>query len=101
MPKKATEIGAGRKSCSFPGCCQERDKDAPLGLCKQHAEAVDADWRYNAWAIAELEILPLFIEHAELLGNEMVEGILREGLARAKHEARHWHEVSERLHASV
>ncbi len=72
------------------GCGRPAPEDSGLRLCAEHYAYFDASHEYDEWAACAKELLPLFIQHAEALGNDALEEMFRENLERAKDEAARW-----------
>ncbi len=87
--------------CRAPGC--GRPAPAPNGymFCDEHRAYFDASYEFDEWTVCAKELLPLFIKHAEALGNAALEEMFRENLERAKREVARWSEELARTGASL
>ncbi len=73
--------------CRAPGCGRPATDSNGRMFCDEHRAYFDASYELDEWTICAKELLPLFIKHAEVLGNGALEKMLLENLERAKLEA--------------
>ncbi len=87
--------------CRAPGCGRPAAESTGRMFCEEHHRYFDAGCQYDEWTICATELLPLFIRHAEQLGNAALEEMFRENLERAKREVSRWSEELARTGASL
>ena len=90
-----------RKKCVLETCERPAVEVPGLTVCTEHRAYFDASYERDEWTICAEDLLPLFILHAEQLGNGVLEDLLRENLERATREAKRQTEELERMSARL
>jgi hypothetical protein len=87
--------------CKAPRCERPVAESEGLSFCEEHRAYFDASYEYDEWTICAKEWLPIFIKHAEALGNDALEAMFRENLERATIEAKRCKAEMDRMYASL
>ncbi len=92
---------AENHECRAPGCGRPAPAPNEHMFCDGHRAYFDASYAYDEWTTCAEELLPLFVRHAEALGNAALEEMFRENLERAQRETSRWSEELARAGAGL